>query len=204
MTASQKNLRCVSRLCDIRTRFDGEHSREKLQLLRELDGVRVRNGKELERLHGALCFIRAFPDTTAHFKVAHSLLRHFEDRVLALPAAERARLEDSGIIGTPLYYAFSYEVATWMARRLRGNVSFYWDDVDEFSRLDELLELMLLPADVAQYVFIHELCHTRHMNHGAAFWNMVQLYEPDYRDKIEILRSPNMHLPSWADDPERL
>ena len=183
MTAPQKNRRCVNRLCEIRTRFDSEHSREKLQLLGELGAVRVRNGKELERLHGALCFIRAFPDTKAHFKAAHSLLTRFEDRVLALSAAERERLEDSGIIGTPLYYAFSFEVATWMARRLRGSVSFYWDDVDEFARLDELLELMLLPAEAdyfdSGYVSGQEWIELASKNSGATnfHWFITQLMQ---------------------------
>jgi len=183
MTASQTNWRCVNRLCEIRTRFDVEHSREKLRLLSELCGVRVHKAKELERLHGALCFIRAFPDSNAHFKAAHSLLTHFEDRVLALPVAERTRLEDSGIIGTPLYYAFSYEVATWMAQRPGGSVSFYWDDVEEFSRLDELLELMLLPAEAdyfdSGYVSGREWIELASKNSGVTdfHWFITQLMQ---------------------------
>lgn len=62
-------------------------------------------------------------------------------------------------------------------------------------------KLMLLPADVVNYVFIHELCHTKHMNHGPAFWNMVQLHDPSYHDKKEILKSAERNLPGWTDDP---
>ena len=62
-------------------------------------------------------------------------------------------------------------------------------------------KLMLLPADVVNYVFIHELCHTKHMHHGPAFWEMVQLHDPTYRDKKDILRSAEQGLPCWTDAP---
>jgi hypothetical protein len=53
-----------------------------------------------------LCFIRAFPDTIAHHRHAHSHLASFEKRVGKLPSTARSGVWDSGIIGTPVHYAF--------------------------------------------------------------------------------------------------
>lgn len=42
--------------------------------------------------------------------------------------------------------------------------------------------LMQLPFDLIDYVMMHELCHTRHMNHSEAFWESLALYCPNYKE----------------------
>lgn len=142
--------RSVHRLFEIRNRFDSAASREKLELLQFLGRSRVQTPAELKRLHTALCFIRAFPDTIAHYRQAHAELASFERRVGKLPAKARSGLSDSGISGTPIHYEFSYEVASWMARRAAGAVSIDWvemGEMDDTARLDDLLALLLQPAE---------------------------------------------------------
>jgi predicted metal-dependent hydrolase len=39
-----------------------------------------------------------------------------------------------------------------------------------------------------RYVFVHELVHTRHMNHSREFWQAVAIHVPDYRDRIKELK----------------
>lgn len=138
---------CVHRLFEIRNRFDSAASAEKLELLRLLDEIGLRTAADSRRLHTALCFIRAFPDTIAHYRQSRALLASFEKRVDDLPAAARSGLWDSGIIGTPVHYEFSYEVASWMARRGAGAVSIDWDEMGDTDRLDDLLAQLLLPAE---------------------------------------------------------
>ncbi|MGD0960769.1 MAG: SprT family zinc-dependent metalloprotease [Methylomonas sp.] len=40
--------------------------------------------------------------------------------------------------------------------------------------------LLLAPPAAFEYVVIHELCHIKHKNHSADFWNLVAAYCPDY------------------------
>jgi hypothetical protein len=58
-------------------------------------------------------------------------------------------------------------------------------------------QLLFLPAQTVEYLMIHELCHTRHLNHSRNFWQLVESRCPDYRDHEKLLgRSRNL-VPEW-------
>lgn len=46
-----------------------------------------------------------------------------------------------------------------------------------------------LPAELAEYVCVHELCHTQYFNHGAAFWKRVESVMPDYKIRRKKLKA---------------
>ena len=50
------------------------------------------------------------------------------------------------------------------------------------------LYLMLYPYAAIEYVALHEVCHIAHMDHSKAFYNMIEKYMPDYRQREKLLR----------------
>jgi hypothetical protein len=48
--------------------------------------------------------------------------------------------------------------------------------------------LLLAPAAVLDYVVWHEVCHLEQMNHSPAFWSLVSVHCPDYREHAAWLR----------------
>ena len=121
----------IRRLFEIRNQYAASVSDEKLSLLRQLDGLTFKTASAHKLLHSALCFIRAFPDSVAHYQRACAELETMQHRVDSLPGTEQAKLRDTGIAGTPLHYGFSYEVATWLERRVPGAVSIDWEDAHD-------------------------------------------------------------------------
>lgn len=41
--------------------------------------------------------------------------------------------------------------------------------------------LLDLPDELINYVIIHELAHTKHLNHSPSFWTLVESFVPDYK-----------------------
>ena len=58
--------------------------------------------------------------------------------------------------------------------------------------------LVFLRPEVVRYLFVHELAHTRHMNHSASFWRLVERLEPDYRSLDRELLAGWRTVPAWV------
>jgi predicted metal-dependent hydrolase len=63
----------------------------------------------------------------------------------------------------------------WGSCSSRGTLSFSW-------------RLVLAPAEILDYVVVHELCHLAVPNHSAAFWRMVEMHYPHRREAEAWLR----------------
>jgi predicted metal-dependent hydrolase len=48
--------------------------------------------------------------------------------------------------------------------------------------------LVLMPADVRDYVLVHELMHLRRLDHSRAYWRLVAAACPSYREARQWLR----------------
>ena len=57
--------------------------------------------------------------------------------------------------------------------------------------------LVFLPEALANHVILHELAHTRHMNHGEDFWKTLFAMEPQALTLDKQLRRAWRYVPGW-------
>jgi predicted metal-dependent hydrolase len=58
--------------------------------------------------------------------------------------------------------------------------------------------LLFQRAEVVRYLCVHELAHTKHMNHSRKFWHLVQQLEPDYQRLDRELLAGWRTVPEWV------
>lgn len=58
-------------------------------------------------------------------------------------------------------------------------------------------KLIFLPYELARHVMIHELCHTKHLNHSDKFWRLVASFDPAWEQHKRALRNADDYVPSW-------
>lgn len=49
--------------------------------------------------------------------------------------------------------------------------------------------LLKYPIEIVEYVVIHELAHIKHKNHSKRFWNLVEVYCPDYKKRMKLFKT---------------
>lgn len=62
---------------------------------------------------------------------------------------------------------FKQQKTCWGSCSSDKNLNFNW-------------RLIHAPKEVIDYVIIHELAHTVHLNHSRSFWDLVAKYDPDH------------------------
>jgi predicted metal-dependent hydrolase len=114
-----------------------------------------------------------------------------QDWLIAHARARFAPWLDEVAAATGLSYA-SLQVrrqrTRWGSCSIRGTISL------------NCCLLFQRPA-VIRYLLVHELSHTRHMNHSQRFWRLVGTHEPDHRQLDRELVQGWQHVPLWVFGP---
>lgn len=69
-----------------------------------------------------------------------------------------------------------------------NNARSRWGSCSPYDRLTFTWRLIMAPAEIIDYVVVHELCHMKIRNHSRNYWSLVENILPDHRKRRAWLR----------------
>ena len=73
-----------------------------------------------------------------------------------------------------------------------------WGSCSRTGNISLNARLLFVAPEIASYVLLHELCHTKELNHSIRYWRLVERFEPNWRKLDRALTDVSKTLPRWA------
>jgi len=89
-------------------------------------------------------------------------------------------------------HRFVFERAVVRSQRTR------WASCSRRGTISLNCRLLFLPPELVDHVLLHELCHTRELNHSARFWTLLGYHDPLCGTHRKALRTAGTMVPAWV------
>lgn len=135
--------------------------------------------------------------------------RHGQQIIVSLPTGKNlGDIDVQSAIRPVVIAALRKEAKSYLPRRLSflarqhgftyqkvrfSHASGRWGSCSTSGTISLNIALMKLPFELIDYVLLHELSHTKEMNHSSAFWSQLQECDPHYKTHRREMKK---HTPS--------
>lgn len=171
-------------------------SREELRAMleKERPSYKLEHGMEIGKSHK---LVVVWGSKTSVKRSGQHIVLHLEDGdKLTDPHVERMvrdaiinalRLEAKSYLSKRLKYLAEQLECSYETVRF-SHASSRWGSCSSTGTISLNIALMKLPHELIDYVLIHELCHTKQMNHSDRFWRLVEDADPSYKLHRKLLK----------------
>lgn len=141
----------------------------------------VRPGTRLSvERHAQHIVVMLPPDSTLNDKTVSTAVRKVVIAAL--------RIEAKSYLPKRLHYLADQHSYTFAKVRF-SHASGRWGSCSSNGTISLNIALMKLPFELIDYVLIHELAHTKQMNHSSAFWDLVAMADPNFKIHRKSLKA---------------
>ena len=156
----------------------------------EIDLVCSGQQYQLSRLTGAQSRVKLAGDTLTLVSVKSSDIHAYQ--VLRRWLVEQARVEFSRRLER-ISYTTGFQ---WRGLTIRGQKT-RWGSCSAKGNISLNFKMLFLPANLVDHVLLHELAHTRELNHSQRFWSLMNKYDERCNHHRAELRKAGNLLPGW-------
>lgn len=197
----------LDKLDAARRSYGTDKSSELVGTLTRLASAKIADADELVRLHEALLFLAAYPQSKRVLGKIERNLKSLRQRVAMLETqdADLSPLdapEVSGIAGGTVTSNFSYALARWLARKYPRQLSIDWEWMENEEQwsaiLPRFLPLLADDAMVEAHVPLREWMQAATGRQNEIVWLIDRFESLDVTDKekAELYDSLKLHL-TW-------
>jgi len=72
-----------------------------------------------------------------------------------------------------------------------------WGSCSSKKKITLSSHLLFIAPELVEHIMVHELCHTRHLNHSKRFWDLFEKLNPNCKEFRKQLCLAQYALPGW-------
>jgi len=104
----------------------------------------------------------------------------------------------SQVLGPWLERCAAHSRLSYKRMVIRGQRTV-WGSYSSSGTLSLNYKLLFVNPDIVDYVLLHELAHTRHLDHSEAFWRFLDGLKPNSRQLDRQLKEAGTQVPPWLE-----
>ena len=147
--------------------------------------VRQGGSKITTKRHGQQLIVSLPPGRTLDDPIVQRIVR---DAVIDALRVEARSYLSKRLAFLATKHGFSYQKVRF------SHAGGRWGSCSTNGTISLNIALMKLPFELIDYVLVHELSHTVHMNHSEEFWSLVEQAEPHYKQYRRELKKESPHI----------